>query len=115
MLELNEPDSTTEDKVPGREPENSRQLPPAPKTHGKVVNSIYRTTNNPVNNPYYYNNMPTTEPTFNDVYRRITSIEQKWALSDIVLNNLATEVTNLRSRVEAQELYSKMYNILIHV
>ena len=42
------------------------------------------------------------------------AVEQKWIASDVVMNNIDKDVQNLAYRIEAQEQYSKLYNLLIH-
>ena len=42
------------------------------------------------------------------------ALEQKWISSDIVINNIASHLDKITLRVEEQERYSKLYNLLIH-
>ena len=72
-----------------------------------------RSNYQPNSTSYYYNTMP-YEQVKDNALQRILAVEQKWIASDVVMNNIDKDVQNLAYRIEAQEQYSKLYNLLIH-
>ena len=70
-------------------------------------------SNGNINIPNYYT-ANSNEQFYNNPLNKILALEQKWIASDITMNNIAADVHTLLSRVEYQEQYSKLYNLLIH-
>ena len=93
---------------------DAAHLPPtAPSVQDNTI-SPGNTNNYP--NYYYTNNTNgmSNEQSHNSPLNRLLAIEQKWIASDIALNNIATQVNTLSTRIEYQEQYSKLYNLLLH-
>ena len=50
----------------------------------------------------------------NTALSRIVALEQKWLSSDISMNNIVSDLHDIKARAHDIEQYSKLYNLLIH-